>query len=248
MQKVYPLHWKVLGTVGITALVVLALISGTVTAQNVVGTAPVNSITVSGSGEASGTPDVAYVNLGVDTTDSDVGQAVENANQQIATIIAAIAETGVDEQDIQTTNFYVYPEDRYDQSGQPTGERIYRVQNLLNVTVRDIGNVGAVIDAGLSAGANSVNGLTFGIDDTADLEQEARVNAVEDARQRAQQLAEAFGVTVGEPIIISEVTGGMFPPPVPYLAQDAAIGGAGAQITPGQLQVTVQVNVTFALG
>jgi len=251
MQKSYPLNWKITGTASAVVLVILALFSvaggGIVSAQTNSGIGPANSISVSGSGQASGTPDVAYINLGVDTVDPDVGAAVDNASTEMAAIIAAISDTGVEAKDIQTTNFNVYPEDRYDQNGQPTGERVYHVQNSLTVTVRDISSVGTVIEAGLGAGADSINGLNFGIADTTTLEQEARVNAVADARQRAAQLAEAFGVSVGEPIIISEVTGGYFPPPIPLLARDSA-GGGGPQITPGQLQVNVQVNVTFALG
>lgn len=252
MQKLYPLNWKVVSSAGAVMLMVLALLSvagGPVSAQTVVsGAGPVNSISVSGSGDASGTPDVAYVNLGVDTTDADVGKAVENANTEMAAIISAITDTGVDAKDIQTTNFNVYPEDKYDTNGQPTGERIYHVQNSLSVTVRDIAKASAVIDAGLKAGADTVNGLSFGIDDTSALEQEARLKAVEDARTRAGQLADAVGVKLGNPIIVSEVTGGSFPPAIPYAAMDAAgMGGAGPQITPGQLQVTVQVNVTFAI-
>ena len=251
MQKFYPLNWKFIGMISVAALVIVTLFSAAggspVSAQADIATGPVNSISVSGSGQASGTPDVAYINLGVDTVDPDVGQAVENANTEMAAIIAALTDAGVDPKDIQTTNFNVYPEDRYDQNGQPTGERVYHVQNSLTVTVRDISNVGTIIEAGLGAGADSINGLNFGIDDTAELEQEARVNAIADARQRAEQLAAAFGVTLGDPIIISEVSGGYYQPPMPLAARDA-MGGSAAQITPGQLQVSVQVNVTFAIG
>jgi uncharacterized protein len=236
------LKLKMLGTV-LTVLALLSLAALPVGAQD---NAPVNSISVSGTGDASGAPDVAYINLGTDTVNADVAQAVEQANTDMAAIIAAITATGVAPEDVKTVNFNVYPEDRYDQNGQPTGERVYHVQNSLNVTVRDITKVGDVINAGLQAGADSINGLNFGIADTSALEQEARQSAVEDARQRAQELADIFGVTLGDPIIISEVTGQMFPP-IPYAA-DVAMGGAGgAQITPGQLQVSVQINVTFAI-
>jgi uncharacterized protein YggE len=233
----------------VAVVAVLSIVALPVGAQDGVRVGnPVNSISVSGSGEASGTPDVAYINLGTDTVAADVGEAVEQANADMAAIIAAITDTGVAPEDIQTLNFNVWPEDRYGPDGQPTGERVYHVNNSLNVTVRDIDQVSTVIDAGLSAGADSVNGLTFGIDDTSDLEQEARLAAVEDARQRAEQLAAAFGKTVGEPIVISEVSGAFNQPPIPYAVDARALGGGGPQITPGQLQVTVQINVTFALG
>lgn len=240
--------WKPLSVLVVVAAM-LSLVALPAGAQDGSVGKPVNSISVSGSGEASGTPDVAYINLGTDTIGADVGEAVEQANTDMAAIIAAIIETGVAAEDIQTLNFNVWPEDRYGTDGQPTGERVYHVNNALNVTVRDIAQVSAVIDAGLSAGADSVNGLSFGIDDTSALEQDARVAAVADARQRAEQLAAAFGVSVGEPIIISEVTNS-YNPPIPYAMDAVAMGGGagGPQITPGQLQVNVQINVTFALG
>lgn len=253
MQKSYPLNWKTVTSAGAVVLVVLALFSiaggGVVSAQTGGnGNGPVNSISVSGSGDASGTPDVAYINLGADTTDADVGKAVETANTEMAAIIAAITDMGIDAKDIQTTNFNVYPEDKYDANGQPTGQRVYHVQNSLSVTVRDITKASAVIDAGLKAGADTVNGLSFGIADTSALEQEARLKAVEDARKRAGQLADAVGVKLGAPIIVSEITGGSFPQPMAYAAQATGLGGGGPQITPGQLQVSIQVNVTFAIG
>src|SRR5690349_8179353 len=118
MQKFYRLNWKIIGTISVAALVVVTLFSAAgrapVRAQADLPIGPSNSISVSGSGQASGTPDVAYINLGIDTTDADVGQAVENANTEIAAIIAALTDAGVDAKDIQTTNFNVYPEDRYD--------------------------------------------------------------------------------------------------------------------------------------
>jgi uncharacterized protein YggE len=240
-------RWKVAAVMAILVAAVLGVSVVPAMAQSASGSAPVNSVTVSGTGKASGAPDVAYINLGVDTRDADVSKAVEQSNKDIASIMDAVRGAGVDAKDIQTTNFNVYPEDQIDpQTNAPTGKRVYHVQNMLNITVRDISKVGAVIDAGLKAGASSINGLDFGIADTSKLEQDARLKAVDDARRRAEQLAAAFGLKVGDPIIISESFGGI--PPMPYYNRDA-MGGAGAatQISPGQLSVSVQVDVTFIL-
>jgi uncharacterized protein YggE len=243
---------KVFSTTGLVVLAVLVVLSVAggpvfVTQAQQGGLLPTNSITASGAGQASGTPDVAFVSLGVDTVDSNVSEAVSQANATMQRIIAAIQETGVAPEDIQTVSFNVYPEDHFDpQTGESTGERTYRVNNMLSVTVRDIDNVSDVIQAGLNAGATSVNSLSFGIADTTELEQEARTKAVENARNRAQSLADAVGVTLGEPIIISETFGGV-PGPVMFDAAAVGMGGAGPQITPGQLTVSVQVNITFAI-
>lgn len=246
----HPLNRKSLAAAAGILLALMALLSlagGPAFAAPAQQLGPTNSITVSGSGEASGTPDVAYINLGVDTVAANVAQAVAEANQDMAAIIAALQAAGVAAEDIQTQSFNVWPEDRYDpQSGAPTGERAYRVQNALSVMVRDIEKVSPVIDAALQAGADSVNGLSFGIADTTELEAQARLKAVEDARQRGAELAKAFGVTLGAPIIISESFGGGILPPMVYA--QAGLGGGGPQITPGQLSVSVQLTVTFAIG
>ncbi len=245
------LNWKYLTGVAavlIAGVAFLSVTGGTVAAQTTT-IGPTNSISVSGFGEVTGTPDVAYVQLGVDVANADISAAVDQANTDVAAVIAALTDAGIAPEDIQTTNFNVYPEDRYDpQTGQSTGERTYRVQNTVQITVRDISKIGEVVQAGLNAGADTVYGLNFGIEDTTALEAEARLKAVEDARARATALAEAFGVTVGEPIVITEVVGGGFIPVAFDRAQSAVGGAGGPSIQPGQLSVSVQITVSFALG
>lgn len=253
MQNRIRITWKHLSAaaaIGLLTIAIFSLMMGSVGAQGV-DSSVVPSISVSGTGESFGAPDIAYVYLGVNTADANVTSAINQANEKLAAILAAMSDQGIAPEDIQTANYSVYPEDRYDpQTGQPTGERIYRVQQTVTITVRDISKAGAVIDAGVAAGANVVNGLSFGIADTSALESEARAKAVENARARAEQLAAAFGVTLGEPIVISE---GYSSQPI-VMAADvraemfAAQSAAPSQVSPGQLSVSVQVNVTFAIG
>ncbi|HEX2908969.1 MAG TPA: SIMPL domain-containing protein [Phototrophicaceae bacterium] len=242
--------WNRAGMISLTTLALLAVAVVPALAQVPTqsgGYFPPNSITVSGSGQAGGAPDVAYVNLGVDTTSANVSDAVNAANDTMAAIIAALQEVGVAAADIQTVSFNVYPQDVFNpQTGGPTGERNYNVSNQLSVTVRDINQVSDVIQAGLNAGATSVNSLSFGVADPTDLEQEARVNAIADARQRAERLAEALGVTLGSPIIVVENLGGGTVQPMYDRVASGGVGGP--QIAPGQLNVNVQVTVTFSIG
>lgn len=210
---------------------------------------PTNQISVAGSGEAYGKPDVAYVDLGIDVTNPSVSSALDQANQAMSAVQEAIKEAGVAEEDIQTTSFNIYPEDRYDpQTGQPTGERVFHAQNILRVTVRDVSKVGAVIDAGTGAGANTVHNVSFGILETEALASEARTKAVADAKKRAEQLAKELGVKLGSATLISETYGSVpvFEPS--FATKDSAVGrGGGAVVSSGQLVVSVQVNVTFNL-
>lgn len=209
--------------------------------------APDRSITVSGSGEVFGTPDIAYITLGVDQADADASAAIDSANTTLAAIVSALTDAGVAEEDVQTASYNIYPEDRVDPaSGQPTGNRVYHVNLTVNVTIRDINNVGAVITAGLGAGANTIHSLNFGIADTKSLEAEARKAAVADALDRAQQLADVTGVTLGEPVMISETFN--YPVPMPNRAGGGfAMDMAAPQINAGQLSVGITVNITYGI-
>lgn len=204
------------------------------------------TITVTGTGTANGVPDTVYIGLGVDRIDRDIDNAVSGARETLRAIVAAVREAGVEERDIQTSYYNVFPEERYDNSGQATGERQFRVSLGINVTVRDVDNATPVISAALNAGATSVQNLNFGLADTRPLESEARTAAVSDARARAEELASAFGVTLGDVMSVTESFGGGAIP-LPNIRSDVGIGGNN-QIVPGQLSVTTMVQVTFAIG
>lgn len=203
------------------------------------------TIQVTGTGSASGSPDVANIQLGVQLFETDLGTALTHANATMEAIIAALVDQGVPREDIRTTNFSIYqdqgPQPMDTQSGTQTR---YAVNNVVEVKVRDLTQISAVLQAALDAGANNVYGLTFGLDNAAALQAEARTKAVEDARARAQALADAFGLQVGDPISIREGTeagGG------PMVAYDSGMGGGGPVISEGQLAVNMQVTVVFEL-
>jgi len=207
------------------------------------------SISVSGFGEATGVPDMATVQLGVEVKADTVSAAVDLSNQTVERVRQAVLGRGIAATDLQSTNFNVWPEDKYDPvTGQTTGVRIYHVDSTLQVKVRDIGQVSQIIQTGLDAGATNIWGLTYGIDETAALEAEARTKALADAADRAQQLANALGVSLGDPIAVSELVGGLSP-----LFTEAAMlrglggGGGGPPLSPGELTVQIQVDVMYAV-
>ena len=239
-----PASFKQLSLVAAVVVMMMAVTVGMTSAQE----APIRTVTVVGSGETFGTPDIAYIYLGVDNADANVSVAIEQSNRDISAIVEAVSALGIDRKDIQTANFSVYPEERYNPTtGEPTGERVYRVQQMLNIIVRDITQAGAVLDTSIGAGADVVNGLSLGIADTQSLETEARVKAVEDARQRATELATAFGMTLGDATVVSEVTAGYPVYPMDRGLMSADMGGQGSQVNLGQLSVSVQITVTFAM-
>jgi uncharacterized protein YggE len=205
-----------------------------------------NTVSVVGYGEAFGKPDIATVSFGYNTADEVVASALERANMTIEGITHELAQLGLNEVDVQTTNFSVWPEDQYDpETGMLTGVRLFRVENQIRVIVRDINLVPEVIQAALDQGASNVYGLTFGIDDTTVIAAEARTAAVADARTRAEQLAQELGAELGEAQVASEMMGGGVYPSAEYAMGIG--GGGGPPMSEGQLGITVQVSVTFDL-
>lgn len=210
---------------------------------------PMNTITVIGNGSAAGAPDIATVEIGVETRNEDVSLAFSENSTTVDAVIAALVEAGVAREDIRTSGLNIYLE-RYPM-GMPEGPEDYAstyiVNNMVRVVVRDTGAVGDVLSAAVEAGANNIYGLTFGIEDQAALESEARVEAMANAETRAAELAQIAGVELGEVVVISESWGSSGPFDVMNLAQAGYGGGAGAPIEPGQLSVVVQIQVTYRI-
>lgn len=229
-------------TGGLLLLIIVALVT-TLPAAAQDG-APARTITVSGYGQESGTPDVAYLYLGVDSTNENPTEAFNQVNTMIEAVNAAVMALGIAGDDIQTSSINLWVQDSFDPAtGSPTGGRTYRAQNMVTVTVRDVNAVGDVITAAIAAGANSINGLSFGIAEPTALAQAARLNAIADARARAEQIAAALGVTLGEPISADEsISGGAVSQPMYAMG----MGGGGA-VSEGQLAVSVQLTITYAI-
>jgi uncharacterized protein YggE len=230
----------------ILMILILTGCAGPVPAANSNETQP--TISVNGSGEATAVPDVVFVSLGIQVQANDLGEAIVEANGTMNTIFTALQAEGLEEKDMQTSGFNVRTENIRDRDGNPTGQAVYHVNNTVRLTVRDLENTGDIIGAALDAGANSVNGLNFGIENNDELLAEARTAAVADARARAEQLAEGLGVTVGKPITISEQGGVEMPLQRNQMADVAFAEAATAPpISGGELTVSSQVYVVFEL-
>ena len=234
---------QVLGVMSAVMLAIVILLGGALLATPAAAQdAPAAAITVPGYGESFGTPDVAYVTLGVEIRNEDLAAGMGEADASMAAILEAIRALGVADADLQTVDFSVWSEEAYGPEGPALdAARFYRVTNIMRITVRDTAQVQAVIDAGVTAGANRIHGVSFGLDDPAGLEAEARIQALADARDRAEQIAAAIGVTLGEPVAVTEGGAGGLSV---MMAEARGFGGGGG-IQEGQLSASVQVQVTF---
>lgn len=233
------------------SLIVLAVMSLGALLVSACGAAAVNpqavrTLSVSGSGQANLTPDIAYIYVGVHTENPTAAEGVAENNTQTQKVIQAIKDFGIDEKDIRTINFSIFPQDKFDpQSGTPTGEKTYVVDNTVYVTVRKLDQLGDLLDTVVKAGANTVNSIQFDVADKAEALKQARADAVKDAEAQAKSLAEAAGLSLGEiqsisfvdnqPIFDGKGGGG------------AAVSEAAIPIQPGQLTFTVNVNISYAL-
>ncbi len=211
----------------------------------------VRQITVVGQGETTAVPDTAIVQLGVQTEAETARDALTENNAATEALIAKLKELGVADRDIQTSSFNIWPrydEKPRDQENEENGNRIigYQVTNMVTVKIRNLDQTGELLDQVVDAGANNVSGISFTIDDPAALEQEARNQAIADARSRAAAMAQASGVTLGQILAITENVGS--PPPMPYReAMPAAAADAAVPIEPGEQSIVAQVQVSFEL-
>lgn len=201
----------------------------------------VATVSVSGIGSVSVSPDTASVQLGVTVTDTTLADAQAAASTQMEAVIAALEAAGVEDKDIQTSSYYVSVVQNYDSNGNPSEVVSFQVQNMVNVIIRDIAKVGDVLDGAVAAGANTIYGVNFYVDDATAAASQARTLAVEDARQRAEELAAAAGKTLGDVVSITE---GYSAGPI-YGRGGAGMAEAAAPSTPIQAgMTTIEISVT----
>ncbi|MDO8616790.1 MAG: SIMPL domain-containing protein [Dehalococcoidia bacterium] len=207
-------------------------------------------ITVAGQGLVTAKPDTALLSLGVSVLSPTAREARDGAAEAMDKLLASARANGIAEEDIKTTQFSLNPEYNYSSSGSPrlTG---YRLTHTLSVKTDDLDGVAKVIDDAVDAVGDplQVSGVTFTIDDSDALLSQARGAAMTEAKAKAQELATLAGVTLGAPLAITETSSDGVTP----IYFDARAGGAlslpatGTSIQTGQLDITVSVQVTYAI-
>lgn len=236
--------------VGATILVVAALIGLSIfplarSAQaQTTGITPLRQVTVIGHGEVKVVPDTAIISIGVETAGKTAKEALNANNTQAADIQKKLTELKIDAKDIQTSGFNIYP--TYNNNDQQiTG---YRVSNTVTVKIRDLTKVSGLLDQVVQAGANSIYGISFTVDNPRALLDQARTQAMQDAKARADLLAKAGGASVGEVQIITENVGSV-PVPIAAYARGALASDTDSSVPvqSGEQTVGIDVQVTYAL-
>ncbi|HXK31547.1 MAG TPA: SIMPL domain-containing protein [Candidatus Paceibacterota bacterium] len=224
-----------------------------------------NTISVSGYGEVFAVADIAEFSFTVSSLKPTVAAAQEDATQKINAITSYLEDAGIDEKDIKTIDYNVYPQYDYQSTVCPqstTGAAIYcppgrqvlrgyEVRQTTQVKVRDTAKAGDLLTGVGEKGATEVSGLNFTFDDPNAMQDEARNEAIADAKKKADVLARQLGVRLVRVVAFNE--DGNYPSPMPYYKLDSAVGMGGAEparapeISVGQNKVTSNVSVTYEI-
>lgn len=232
------------------ALVLLTAAAGTAEAQTPARPAVMTDgalLTVVAEGRTKIAPDIATISVGVVTQGATAEAAVTANTAQMNKVMAALKRTGIADKDIQTSNLSVNPRYEYGEN-RPPKLNGYDANNTVTVKVRNLKNVGKVVDAVVSDGSNQVNGISFGLDDDSKAMDAARADAVRKARARAEIYAGAAGLKIERILSISEA--GAVPPapyPMPVALARSDMAKAAPPVSPGELDIAIEVTIAFLM-
>ncbi|MBL4916306.1 SIMPL domain-containing protein [Szabonella alba] len=202
-------------------------------------------ITVTGEGRVETRPDMATVNLGVTTEAPTAAEAMAANSDELARVLERLRAAGIAERDLQTSSLSLNPNWHHAAGAEQPRITGYIASNQLMVRVRDLTALGGVLDAAVKDGANTLNGVTFGLTDPEPMLAEARRKAVADARARAELLAEAAGVALGPIDSITEA--GAMNGPQPMYRGAAVAMESSMPVAEGELSIAANVTVVWQI-
>ncbi|MBU2956700.1 SIMPL domain-containing protein [Paracoccus sp. 1_MG-2023] len=198
---------------------------------------------VSGSGQARVAPDMAVISLGVTTQGDSADAAMSDNSTRQQAVIDALRDAGIEQSQIQTSGLNLRPMMQYDE-GQPPKVTGYEARNMVTIRATDLARLGEVLDAIVGAGANQIDGIAFERQDGDAGLDEARTAAVQDARRKAELLAEAAGAQLGPILSMSESSGGRAPQPM--MRMEAAMADS-VPVQAGEVELSAEVRIEYAL-
>jgi len=206
-------------------------------------------IWVTGQGKVTAVPDIATLRLGIEAEEVSVAEAQTQATEAMDRVMTALTGNGVAEKDIQTQYFSIRRVTKWDRVKEEETVVGYRVTNMVTVKIRDIDKTGTIIDTVVEAGGDftRIDSIVFSVDDPSAYYDEARQEALADAKAKAEQLAELAGVTLGKPTYISE--GIQVPRPIyqPGVAYEERIESVETPISPGETEISISIQIVYAI-
>jgi uncharacterized protein len=234
-----------LTALALAALIALPLVAFSLPARaDSVPLSHLPQITVTGDGRVEAAPDLATITIGVTTQGKTAAEAMEANSAALSVVLANLRATGVADRDLQTSGLSLNPVWSNYASSQAPQITGFQAMNMLTVRVRALDTLGDVLDAAVKDGANTLNGLAFGVDNPAPLLDEARTRAVADARRKAEVLAAAAGVTLGRILTIGEGGGGS---PMPQYRMEASMAADSVPVAQGEVSLSANVAVVWEI-
>ena len=204
------------------------------------------TITVTGQGRSEAAPDMAAISMGVSTEHRDAATAMRANSDQVAEMLIILGKEGIGGRDMQTSNLNLHPRYQHRNDGTPPQVVGFVAVNTVTIRVRELEQLGSVLDAVLDAGVNQLHGLSFGFSDPQAQQDAARQLAVVDARRKAELYADAAGVAAMRVISISEA-GGATPRPVMMMEAQSMSRSDDVPIAEGEVTTQAQVTVIYGL-
>jgi uncharacterized protein YggE len=221
-----------------------AIAAGTlIAAPALAQTVPPAMISVTGEATVSVPPDLAQIDAGVTSEAKTAREASDANNAAMGKVLLALKGAGIEEKDYQTSRLSLQPESAPNRPGGPATIVGYRASNRVTVRLHDVSKVASVIDMLVAAGANDIGGINFTVSQASKLLDDAREQAIADARRKAEIYAKTAGVTLGAPLSISE---GGTPVPIPYRRMAAGMAPS-APVAQGEETLQVTVAVSWAI-
>lgn len=205
------------------------------------------TLSLSATGTVSAKPDIANISTGVQSDAKTAREALSKNTEAMSAVIAGLKSSGIAPKDIQTSNFSVSPRYQHFKDRRPAEITGYRVSNSVRITVRDLAKLGDILDQVVTLGSNKINGVSFGVDDPADLLDEARKQAMATAITRAKLYTEASGTKLGRVLTINEQTFNRPPQPVFARAAMRAPKAESVPIEAGEQSIEVRISVSWEL-
>jgi uncharacterized protein YggE len=231
-------------------VLVIFIISGIMMLTNKNGRSEYNSsnidqISFTGEGKIYTKPDIAFVDASVVTQGEQIKDVQDTNTNKMNKVINFLKSSGVDEKDIKTTNYNLYPQYTYENNKIPQIMG-YQINQTLNIKIRNLDKVGAILEGGVNVGINQVDSLYFGFENDEQLKEQARKIAIDDAKKKAEVLASQLGVKL---IKITGFSDNTISYPTPIYDAKAISGGGGTtpSIQTGQNEITVDITITYEI-
>lgn len=203
-----------------------------------------NTITFNGEGKVFTKPDIAFIDFSV-VTQGDQVKDVQDANtKKMNKVIDFLQSYGIEDKDIKTTNYSLYPQYTYENDKVPQIMG-YQITQTLNVKVRNLDKVGDILEKVVGMGINQVNSLYFGVENDEQVKEQARALAISDAKDKAEKLSEQLGMTLGKLIGFSENSSG-YPIPM-YDYKGYGVGGGTPEVQTGENEIIMNVTLIYEI-